>query len=914
MILKRPEKGFQLDPETLSLLQVIESTDDDAKRRAAIMDLAGRGGMNAARILIETFERSMWRSTKFAIIQALGRVRHERATEFLCRVSMDADDFAMAAEAVMAMGSADDPVAGEFLGSILRTPDHPLLREALTAVSILNFFPCEREISGILNSKKLDTPPSVTQNAIIAAGLRGYRKLLKPITKFLTSDPSGPLFNTSLITLGRLGDDSTLTLLENLDTRYRAFAHQLKMSAVDHLRLKLSYTIEDAVGAAIDATSPAAIRQAWQVLGSFPEESAREALSLLAADTSPEFMALERALFFRPESFRADLELLAAHSDKVRPEIFASLARLHATSTSATEVLKDLTILGDSFKIKFLSLVRVDGACEELCDMASKSSSSQPMRLAAINAIIPQALMHGGSTEIRDSLGKRFAKMAESESDPAVANRMIRAIGQLRYLGPDASNLLRDILKDGGNRTEAVYATLAACDTPESFRMISKRLRQIISVPEQEAETRGAILSLARGTATGDATCLANLPQKLLGDSRVAVLKILCGSPVPDMAPFVAKCLLEKDYQTRLLAAVAAKTHHSPEILACMFEFLDHDNPSLAGRALDTLVTGWGAAEHLRLLERMAKRPDDEGLYRKVLRSLTRNPGDSYNGVIAKLESLITSKKGVMADQDMIQAAVNLRDNLAVAAADDARSTDNSKGKLTEKERHEIDETLNRSLRGFPKYSETIKSVLRSGEVTWQHPELFDARVDKSTVLVQYVKSIDLLMQEKIGSQIFLAQGADFLQKLQSRVTRLELDDDAGFDSSLVTTLDCSMYFSRDSFPAHKLGLICRSVMTGLIMKEQYRVVDGLRAWALLLLLFGRTFKFRGQIMEPLLPLIKTDNDGICRIAKGMNELQDARNRAAHRGTILEMGNMQEMRDLCASLLNDLDGHLLGGK
>ena len=35
MILKRPEKGFQLDPETLSLLQVIESTDDDAKRRAA---------------------------------------------------------------------------------------------------------------------------------------------------------------------------------------------------------------------------------------------------------------------------------------------------------------------------------------------------------------------------------------------------------------------------------------------------------------------------------------------------------------------------------------------------------------------------------------------------------------------------------------------------------------------------------------------------------------------------------------------------------------------------------------------------------------------------------------------------------------------------------------------------------------
>jgi hypothetical protein len=119
------------------------------------------------------------------------------------------------------------------------------------------------------------------------------------------------------------------------------------------------------------------------------------------------------------------------------------------------------------------------------------------------------------------------------------------------------------------------------------------------------------------------------------------------------------------------------------------------------------------------------------------------------------------------------------------------------------------------------------------------------------------------------------------------------------------------MYFSRDSFPAHKLALICRSVMTGLVMKEQYRVVDGLRAWALLLLLFGRSFKYRGQILEPLFPLAKSSSDGICRIARAMNELQEARNKAAHRGTMLDMSNMQETRDLCASLLNDLDAHLL---
>ena len=263
-----------------------------------------------------------------------------------------------------------------------------------------------------------------------------------------------------------------------------------------------------------------------------------------------------------------------------------------------------------------------------------------------------------------------------------------------------------------------------------------------------------------------------------------------------------------------------------------------------------------------------------------------------------------------MTDQDMVQAALNLRDNLVVMTAMAAVDTaDSLKAKLKEVDRHAIDASLGKELRGFEKYSATIKSVLRSGEVTWQHPELFDARVDKSTVLVQYVKAIDLLLQEKIGSQMFLGQGANFLQKMQSRVIRLELDEETSWDSQIVVSLDCSMHFSRDSFPAHKLMGICRSIMTGQIMKEQYKVVDGLRAWAILLLLFGRSFKFRGQAMDSLFPMLKSSNDGVCRIARAMNDLQEARNRAAHRGTVLEKDNIKDLRDLSAALLNDLDQH-----
>ena len=905
-------KRFQLDPETLELLQVIESSDEDDQRRVAIMDLARRGGMNAARILTETFERSMWRSTKFSIIQAMGLIRHERATEFLCQTAMHTDDFAMSAEAVLALASTDDPVAGEFLGSIIRTPNHPLLREALTAVANLNFFPCEEEIAGIIQSSDASTPPSILQNAVIAAGLRGYRRQLKPILNFLAEGSSGVLFNTALMTLGRIGDEESLTFLANFDTRYRAFAHQLKVTSMDHLRLRLTYTIEDAVGAALNAKSSEAMRQAWQILASFPQDSTREALQLLAAESSPDFKTLERVTLFDTGNLQEDFKFLAHHRNAIRNELFAALGRKHATRLPREKILASISEFGEEFKVKFLGLVRVERGGEALAEIIGNSKIDQETRISAVNAFVLQSLMCGGNTEIRDQLGKRLVKLIESESDELISGRLIRAIGQLRYLGPDASNLLRERLKSGGSGIEGVYAALARCDTEDSSRMISKRLRQIIASPENEREVRSAIQSFARCSVITDASCLAQLPLKLQEESKIAVLKILCTSSAPELTPFVERCLKEKDFQTRVLSIVAAKTHNNAEIWNCVFNFLDHDNSSIAGRALDTIVTCGGVSEHLKILQRMEVKFDDYSTYKKVFRSLTPKSGESYGEFVKKLDQLISKRLGAMADQDMMQAAINLRDNLMVVGSVNGQGIGgNSKINLSVKERHAIDETMGQSLRGFSKYSETIKSVLRSGEVTWQHPELFDARVDKSTVLVQYVKAIDLLLQEKIGSQMFLAQGADFLQKMQSRIVRLELDDDAGFGPQLVTSLECSMYFSRDSFPAHKLALICRSVMTGLVMKEQYRVVDGLRAWALLLLLFGRSFKYRGQILEPLFPLAKSSSDGICRIARAMNELQEARNKAAHRGTMLDMSNMQETRDLCASLLNDLDAHLL---
>jgi hypothetical protein len=909
---------LKLDEHTLSLLNWLESRDDENQRRVAIFELARQGGMNAARILIETFERTMWRATKFSLLQGLGLVRHERATEFLCQTAMGIDDFAMAAEAVLALGQSDSPVAGEFLANIVRTTDHPLVKEALSALGNMNVFPCHFEVEQCLNVSQQATPGSVFQNAMIAAGLRGYRKFLPVITEVLTRQSSGPLFNTAIMALGRLGDRDSLQILEGLDTRAKAFAHQLKLSAMEHIRLRLGLTIEDAVSSVLSAETPQALRHSWQILGFFPEDACKEAFQLLVPDASPSFQATVRLAFFRANDLVDDFKFLSKYSDNLSDDIFAGLVREHLSVQKRDEFLQILLAQDARFRLRVLTFVRFEKAEDLLFELIADQKSTREMKISAVNGLVAQSMMLGVKfiairplmPDMRTSFGKRIVKLIEVEGDEVVKTRLVRALGQIRYLGPDASNFFREALKTSGPISVASYAALAQCNADEATRIITKRLRQIIGLAEHRGEVVSAIRGLAKCDSVADASPLSLVPVDILNDSKTAILKILCGSTVPELTDFVAHALMDDDFQNRVLAIVAAKRHHSTEIWAALERLLSHDNQCLAGRALDTLTTAGGRSQHARLLEILKEYCVDQDFCLKVFRSLVPRPGDSYVDVITELDRLINDKPGALSQQEVLTAAINLRDNLSVLHLGQAVGSSIVNKTITPRDSHVIDETLQRDLRGFARYSEVVKTVLRSGELTWQHPELFDARVDKSTVIVQYVKSIDLLLQEKIGSQIFLSQGSDTLQKMQSRVVWLELDEDTGFGPELIHSLDCSLYFSRDTFPAHKLALICRSVMSGLIMKEQYKVIDGLRAWALLLLIFGRTFRSKGQLIEPIFPIAKPQNELIARLARAMNDLQDLRNRAAHRGTILEMKNMYDMRSLCVGLLNDLDIHL----
>jgi hypothetical protein len=910
-----PKKIFLIEPETLELLQTIERSEDEPKRVEAIKAMAASRSGNAARILQETFERSVWRSTKLTLLQALGDTRADRAVEFLCKIASNTDDLGMAGEAILALGCSESPVAGEFLASVILDHQHPLTREALIAIANLNWFPCDDLVASIVLKPTASSPTPVLQNAIIAAGLRRQVELSSRIEEiiFLANQPqTSALFNTALIAAGRLGGTRTLEKLEAMDTRFRSFAHQIKTSAMESIRLRGGYSLEDAVSEICNGADVMPTRPSFQMLKAFPAEAAREAFDLLAPDASLDVKALLRLFTASEETHKADIDFLVDHSDGLSQTVFASLGRALYMAGKAACLDALVGERSPATLSRFLGCVYTSKSEDLLFNMIENCDVAVNLRFQAINSLTAIPVMQVNASEVIKRIGKRLTAIVEQEEAEELASRMIRALGQIRYIGADALTLYRRVIKEPGNMQQAVYAALCLVDSQEAATIICKRLKQIVISDEHANEVSRAVESLAKFSRVEDGEAVGNLRPQAVAALKVPLLKIMGTAFIPKLSHLIDEAMDHGDFQQRLLAVAAAKGHMTGAMAEKLINFLTHADACLRGRSLDSLTAGAGAEDHDKILTWLELHPNDSVAYSKLFRSLTPKNGDKYTAFLAHLEKMIVARKGAMNQTDIIQAAMNLRDNL-IAQGDSSVILAPGKGKapLSAKEQHAIDETLKRELTGFGSFTETIKSVLRSSEVICQHPELFDARVDKSTVLLQYVKSIDLLLQERLGSAIFLQPGSDLLQKMQSRIVRLELDDDGAFGSNLMADLQLSLYFSRETFPAHKLGMICKSIMSGQLVREQYKVIDGLRAWALLLLLFGRNFKFRNIQIEALLPMAKFQNDGVAKIARDMNELQEARNRAAHRGTMLEMGGMTEMRAICASVLNSLDAHLI---
>ncbi len=901
---------FTLSEGTLRLLQVIESTADETERGMAIRALASTRTRDAGRILIETFDRCLWRETKVAVVRALGPMRLQRTTEFLIDLASQREDLGLAAEAVLSLGATGEPMAGEFLVSVLQETDHPLHREAVIALGAHPDFPCNAELDALWSRPEAQASPTLRQHLLLVQSRRGDARVWPRVKVLLdptSPEPSGALFNAALIAASMCGGVEALDTLQNLDTRYRYFANQLRQLATERLELRLSRSVEDAVAALVAAASLAtpstratpAHAQALHYLREFPVAEAWEAYRLLAASSAPAVEVMVRAALFDPTRRDEDLGFLAAHWDALDWDAAAALARQHAAAHKGFAEQLARRLSPEQTAALFMRL-REPKSLPLLAAIAADAAQAPEARVKAVNALVAQAKM---APRAADAVAERLLELLRGAERPDLKARLVRALGQIHHDGAPFLIALAAMLKDEGVERASIYAALARIGSDEAARVALRRLGKLGNKPEAHAEISQifVFLSYTARLPAGEEVPVA--PRELWGALTLPLLAVLARNGQPAYSQLIEKALLSKEFKLRLLGAAAAKHTGSPKIQEALFATLGDASPSLVGRALDSLCARADAAGHRRLLGWAAEPARGRAHALKVARSLRPDP-KSANSLLREVDQLLKKGENAFADPEVREAAVNLRDNLQMLAGTAAVRATSSGAPAAPS--HALDADLSTFVHGYPGFSETVKTVLRNAELTYKHTDLFDDRVDKSTMIVEYVKSIDILLQERFGAAIFLDQQPQLLPKMQSRVVQLSLDDEAASAAQVVKDLQCGLHFPADAFPVHKLVTVSRSIVSGKIVREQYSVIDGLRAWGLLLLVFGRKFKFRQVEVEPLLKVADPSNAAVSELAAEMNALQELRNQAAHRATMLQSVKLAEVRAFSFKVLNAL--------
>ena len=224
---------------------------------------------------------------------------------------------------------------------------------------------------------------------------------------------------------------------------------------------------------------------------------------------------------------------------------------------------------------------------------------------------------------------------------------------------------------------------------------------------------------------------------------------------------------------------------------------------------------------------------------------------------------------------------------------------------IEDTEAEKIDLKLAKFISKYHFFSDLIKSVLRNAELVWSHKELFSRKVDKSTMIIEYTKAIDIFLQQKIANYI-LQNSEILIKKMQSQIIIMEFNEHISDTYEIIHKLDLQDYFGESEFPLHKMQMICHNILNGKIIKNHFRVLDGLRAWSLMIILFARKYSYKGSKFNPLISDHKISNKNTLQLAKSLNSLQEIRNKVIHHAVIVEEERLGRIRTMSFDALNKL--------
>ncbi len=388
----------------------------------------------------------------------------------------------------------------------------------------------------------------------------------------------------------------------------------------------------------------------------------------------------------------------------------------------------------------------------------------------------------------------------------------------------------------------------------------------------------------------------------------IECFKFIYGRPTKIAVPWLQKCgsnLGKASYLERKWLARVYSRINDDSALIFLSKLVHSEEETLQEHALYSLSqikSNNAILIQLEVAENLIESQSHYSLVAKIFQRL-RVPKGALRPFMERAEALLTRPL----DSDTVDAIMSYLSRLSAkfpSSDTDVRThVDSVMTNL-------VESNLREKIPSFKKLSLLVRSVLFNAEIPAAYPDIFHEQVDKSTSILQYSKAIDIYLKETLGEFI---NNESMLLRMQNVVLNSGIDHyvrgGGGYHSSeyssenLLRILKLHHSFTRQEFPLGKMQSLLMSLMRGTIFREEFRVVDGLKSWGMILLLFARKWGEGDSL--PLISL-KGNNRDIIEIAKRLIELQDYRNPIAHRHTILEMLPVEKVKERTYKLLNDI--------
>lgn len=197
--------------------------------------------------------------------------------------------------------------------------------------------------------------------------------------------------------------------------------------------------------------------------------------------------------------------------------------------------------------------------------------------------------------------------------------------------------------------------------------------------------------------------------------------------------------LLKEEKTNTIHAIITLKSFKNESSAEILKNFLESENPSLAGRALDTLTALPGLRAKRLIIDYLKNNPENDDICDKVIRCL--DPPESHVEYFTNVVDEILKK---FPDHKYRDGLLLLREKLSQHHAHQFSIGHAPKGV----EIQSIDQELSVKISDYVEYDDDIKSTLRSAELPYKRRELFDESVDKAYAIVQYCKGVDLLLEK----------------------------------------------------------------------------------------------------------------------------------------------------------------------